>query len=134
MMRYEGYKVIEIAEIMKMKNQYVSQLCRTYREQGLEEFIRNKYTSHNHAMTEAEEDAILERFRKAAEAGQIVTVKEIKAAFDEERGKDTGRGYIYMLLKRKGWRKVMPRSKHPKAASEEACDASKKLNPVWQIQ
>ncbi len=47
---------------------------------------------------------------KAAEAGQIVTVKEIKAAFDKVRGKDTGRGYIYMLLKRHGWRKAMPRS------------------------
>lgn len=50
---------------------------------------------------------------KAAEAGQIVTVKEIKAVFDKVRGKDTERGYIYMLLKRHGWRKTMPRSKHP---------------------
>ena len=55
------------------------------------------------------------------------------AAFDEARGKDTGSGYIYMLLKRHGWRKVMPRSKHPKAASEEACEASKKLNSVCWI-
>ncbi len=32
-----------------------------------------------------------------------------------------------MVLKRKGWRKVMPRSKHPKKASPEAIEASKKL-------
>ena len=67
------------------------------------------------------------------EAGQEVTAKEIKAAFDEVRGKNTGSGYIYMLLKRHGWRKVMPRSKHPKAANEEACEASKKLNNVCWI-
>ncbi len=84
--------------------------------------------THHRALTDAEEDAILAPFEKAAEAGQAVTVKEIKAAFDKVRGKDTGRGYIYMLLKRHGWRKVMPRSKHPKAANEEVCDASKKLN------
>ena len=32
-----------------------------------------------------------------------------------------------MLLKRHGWRKVMPRSRHTKAASEEAREASKKI-------
>ena len=131
MLRYEGYKVKEIAKVYGMRVNSISQLCRRYREQGLEKFIENKYTSHRHAMTEQEENEILTPFEKAAEAGQIVTVKEIKAAFDKVRGKDTGRGYIYMLLKRHGWRKVMPRSKHPKAANEEACDASKKLNNLY---
>ena len=98
MLRYEGYKVSEIAEMTGMRINSISQLCRRYREQGLEEFKRNKYTSHRQALTEAQEDEILERFEKAAEAGQEVTVREIKAAFDEVRGKDTGRGYIYMLF------------------------------------
>lgn len=133
MMRYEGYKVREIAEIMGMRINSISQLCRRYREQGLDRFIENKYGGNHRALTEAEEEAILERFEKAAEAGQEVTAQEIKAAFDEVRGKDTGRGYIYMLLERHGWRKVMPRSRHPKAANEEACEASKKLKPAcWK--
>ena len=133
MLRYEGYKVAEIAKMYRTRKEWISQVCRRYREQGLEEFIRNKYKTHHRSLTDAEEDAILAPFEKAAEAGQMVTVKEIKAAFDKVRGKDTGRGYIYMLLKRHGWRKVMPRSKHPKAAEDEACDASKKLNnPCWK--
>ena len=131
MLRYEGYKVADIAKMYGTRKEWISQVCRRYREQGLEEFIRNKYKTHHRSLTDAEEDAILAPFEKAAEAGQVVTVKEIKAAFDKVRGKDTGRGYIYMLLKRHGWRKVMPRSKHPKAASEEACEASKKLKPVY---
>ena len=130
-MRYEGYKVREIAQITGMQITSISQLCRRYREQGLEEFKRNKATSHNYALPKEKEEEILARFEKAAEAGQEISAQEIKAAFDKERGKDTGRGYIYMLLKRHGWRKVMPRSKHPKAASEEACEASKKLKPVY---
>lgn len=128
MMRYEGKKVREIAEVTGMRKNSISQLCRRYREQGLEEFIRKKATSHRYALTEEKEKEILSRFEAAAEAGQEITVREIKAAFDEERGKDTGRGYIYMVLKRHGWRKVMPRSRHPKAANEEACEASKKLS------
>ena len=128
MMRYEGYKVREIAEVTGMRKNSISQLCRRYREQGLEEFMRNKATSHRHALTQEREKEILSRFEAAAEAGHEITVREIKAAFDEERGKDTGRGYIYTVLKRHGWRKVMPRSRHPKGASEEACEASKKLS------
>ena len=96
------------------------------RDKGLEEFIRNKYTGGNHrSLSEEEEKEILSRFEKLAEAGQVVTGQDIKKAFDERIGKDTGRGYIYMLLKRHGWRKVMPRAKHPKKADEEAIEASK---------
>jgi hypothetical protein len=84
-------------------------------------------TAYHHKAAEQEE-AILLKFKEEAEGGHEVTAVEIKKAFDEARGKETGRGYIYMLLKRHGWRKVMPRSKHPKAADEEACEASKKLS------
>lgn len=133
MLRYEGKTTTEAAKATGMSRVNVSLICKRYQEQGLEEFVRNKYTSHRRALTEEQENKILERFEKAAEAGQEVTAMEIKAAFDEARGKDTGSGYIYMLLKRHGWRKVMPRSRHPKAASEEACEASKKLRPAcWK--
>jgi hypothetical protein len=76
-------------------------------------------------MSYAEEQAILDSFSEKAQLGQLTNVQEIKAAFDAKLGRDTGRGYIYMLLKRHGWRRVKPRPKHPKAASAEACDASK---------
>ena len=83
-------------------------------------------------MTYEEEQAILDRFTEKAEAGQIITVKEIKSAFDEKLGKDTGRGYIYMLLARHKWRKIRPRPKHPKRTSDEEIAASKKLKPGWK--
>ena len=115
-----------------MRINSISEMCRRYREQGLEVFIANKYGGNHRSLKEEQEREILERFEKAAEAGQVVTAQEIKRAFDEVIGKDTGRGYIYMLLERHGWRKAMPRSKHPKAASEEACEASKKLKTAWE--
>ena len=132
-MRYEGKRVREIAEITGLKINSISRICTRYQKEGLEGFIRNKYTSHRRLMTEAKEREILSRFEEAAEAGQEVTVQEIKAAFDEAVGRDTGNSYIYVLLRRHNWRKVKPRPKHPKAAGEEACEASKKLKPVcWK--
>ena len=56
----------------------------------------------------------------------MITVREIKEAFDKRLGRDTGRVYIYMVLRRHQWRKVMPRARHPRNASEEAVEASKK--------
>lgn len=131
MMRYEGYSATETAKMLGINRSSVYLQYRKYEAEGLEGFTQKKYKGNHHALTETQEKEILEQFEKAAEAGQVVTAQDIKRAFDEVRGKDTGRGYIYMLLERHGWRKVMPRSKHPKAANEEACEASKKLSKVY---
>ena len=103
-------------------------MCRRYREQGLEEYARNKYQSHRWLLNWEREEEILNQFNDGT--GKQVTANEIKTVLDEACGKDTGRVYVYNVLKRHGWSKKMPRSRHPKAADEEACEASKKLNPV----
>lgn len=128
LIRFSGTSVAETAQRMNCSERKVSRLVSEYKKQGLEEFMRCKYVGGNHrSLSEAEEKEILSQFEKMAEEGHIVTAQDIKKAFDERIGKDTGRGYIYMLLKRHGWRKVMPRAKHPKKADEEAIQASKKL-------
>lgn len=114
-MRHEGHKLAEISEITGMQINSISQMCRRYREQGLTEFVRNKYTSHRHALTEAQENEILGAFEEQIRQGKNVSASEIKRAFDEVRQKDTGRGYIYMVLKRHGW-KAMRKNTSPKSA------------------
>jgi len=128
-LRYEGLKDQEIGEKLGYHRKRVSQLCAEYAKVGLEEYARHKYGGNHRALSREEEAEILEKFEKKAEKGEVVTVREIKEALDEKRGKDTGRGYVYNVLARHNWRKVMPRSKHPKAADEEAIEASKKLTP-----
>lgn len=128
-MRYQGLKDREIAEKVGITHNYVSELCKMFKQMGAEKFAQRKYTSHNHAMSKEEEAQILEVFRDRAERGEVVCAQEIKKVFDERRGKDTGRGYIYGVLKRHGWRRIMPRSRHPKAASPEAVEDAKKLTP-----
>ena len=127
MLRYEGLSNTEVGKQLRLSSVRVSQLVSEYKRNGLESFVQKKYGGNHRNMSEAKEKEILKQFRKKAEAGQVITAKEIKQAFDEELGRDTGRGYIYMLLARHGWRKVMPRSKHPKKADDETIKASKKL-------
>lgn len=129
MLRHEGKKLAEISEMLKLHRVSITQICQRYREQGLEEFVRNKHESHYRLLSEEKEAKILSRFQ--SRAGEQVTAREIKEALDAECGRDTGHMYVYNVLKRHGWKKKMPRSRHPKAANEEACEASKKLKPVY---
>ena len=127
LLRYEGKKDVEIGEKLGYARKRISQLCAEFKVIGLAEYARQKYGGNNQVLTDQEEKEILDFFAEKAEQGEIVTVQHIKAAFDAKRGKDTGRVYIYAVLKRHKWRTVMPRGRHPKKASEAEIEASKKL-------
>ena len=86
-----------------------------------------KELSEHPELASEEESKLLDSFAEKAELGQIIEVKEIKAAYEEKVGHSIGGGQIYGVLARHGWRKVMPRSRHPKKADDEAIEASKKL-------
>ena len=79
-------------------------------------------------MSFEEEEQILEKFYEKAEKGEIVEISEIKRAYQEKVDHKVSETQIYYVLSRHGWRKIMPRSKHPKKASPEDIEASKKLN------
>jgi transposase len=123
----EGEKQQEIADKLDYSRVWVCRLLKEYREKGLIEYARHKYGGNHRAMSVEDEEKILNQFEEVSKSGKLVVANTIKKAFDEKRGKDTGRGYIYMLLKRHEARKVMPRPSHPKKASDEAMDAAKKL-------
>lgn len=135
----EGKKRKEIAEQTGFAQTYVSELVSRYCNNGLSAIIENHYPGNHRNLSIAQEEALLEPFRKAAQAGQIVEIGEIKRAYEEATGRslENHHGQIYNVLHRHGWRKVMPRSKHPNKASEEAIEASKKLTEPsanqWKI-
>jgi len=135
----EGKTREKIAEITGFVKSYISELVAKYCNNGITTIIENNYHGNHRNMSLAQEEALLEPFRKAAQAGQIVEVSEIKRAYEEAIGRslENNRGQIYNVLHRHGWRKVMPRSKHPDKASEEAIEASKKLTKPsknqWKI-
>ena len=70
---------------------------------------------------------ILATFKARAEKGELIEISEIAKAYQSAADHPASRGQIYCVLHRHGWRKVMPRSKHPKKASDEEVEASKKL-------
>jgi hypothetical protein len=75
-------------------------------------------------MTLAQEKALMARFAKAAGAGEMLNIHELKAAYEKAIGHETSNSTIYNLLARHGWRKLMPRPFHPQRAdSDEVAQA-----------
>ena len=119
----------DISERTGFHPAYISQLMAKYRDGGIEAITGNHYGGNRRNMSYEEESKLLEPFRERAERGQLVVVSEIKEAYEKAVGHSIGGSQIYLVLRRHGWRKVMPRSKHPKKADDEAIEASKKLTP-----
>ena len=126
---YEGCTNKYIAEKLDYSEKYITELSRTFKKQGIELFIKSKRTGNNRTVSFKDEEKILTSFTEKSEQGIIITPHEIKEELEAQSGKTMTIGNIYKILKRHNWRKVMPRSKHPKSASKEEQDSSKKLNP-----
>jgi transposase len=67
------------------------------------------------SLTLEEEQQFLAAFFARAQAGEIATTAEIWRAFETRVGHSVDDSTIYRLLDRHGWRKLMPRPRHPKA-------------------
>ena len=78
MLRYEGKKVEEIGQMLCLNKGSIATMCRRYREQGLEEYARNKYQSHRWLLNWEREEEILNQFNDGT--GKQVTANEIKTA------------------------------------------------------
>ncbi len=107
--------------------QYITDLTSAYHRDGLSAIVENHYKGNRRNMSFEEEAALLSQFAEQAEKGQLIEISVIAAAYEEKVGHSIGGSQIYYVLARHGFRKIMPRSKHPNSATPEAIEASKKL-------
>lgn len=73
----------------------------------------------NQHLSLAQEQAFLAPFFERAAHGQIATVHEIHAALEASLPTPVHQSTVYRMLHRHGWRKLAPRSRHPKADDAE---------------
>ena len=126
-LRGEGKKNNAIAEQLETSSDMVSRWVSAYAKGGAEALLPKPRPGRPTNISIDEESRMLAEFEAKAEAGQIVEVSDIKAVYEEKVGHSISSGQIYYVLKRHGWRKIKPRSRHPKKASPEVIETSKKL-------
>lgn len=79
-------------------------------------------------LTVDEEDELLRPFLEQAGSGGVLEVRPIKAAYEEAVGHGVPKSTVYRVLARHGWRKLVPRRRHPKAQGARQ-EAFKKNSP-----
>jgi transposase len=80
---------------------------------------------HRQNLTIEQEKELLLPFLQQAEEGGVLVVAPVQAAYEQVLGRPVHHSIVYRALHRQGWRKVVPRPRHPKG-SEAVREAFKK--------
>jgi len=65
-------------------------------------------------LTLEEERQLLQEFLSQSERGGILEVSQVRAAYEQALARKVPKSTVYRMLARHGWRKVVPRPRHPK--------------------
>jgi transposase len=124
-----GSTAAQIAQLLGWATATVHVLHSRWASEGDAIFdVRGRGGRHHQHLSPDEEAELLAPFVQRADAGGMLTVAEIARAFQKRTGKNVAPSTIYRLLERHGWRKVVPRPRHPKA-DVAAQAAFKKTSP-----
>jgi transposase len=131
----EPRKAEEIAKHCGVSKAMVHQVISTYNRLGIEAVETPGKGGRRHEyLTVQEEQDFLAPFFARAESGEIATSAEIQQAFEARVGHEVDDSTVYRLLDRHGWRKLMPRPRHPKASKEAQEQFKKTLRRRFKRQ
>lgn len=121
-------KAEEIARDTGVSVTTVRRVISTYNRMGLAAIETPGKGGRRHEyMSLEQERSFLQPFFARAAQGEIATAEEMKLAFEAEVKHAVHISSIYRLLDRHGWRKLVPRPRHPKANPEEQAAFKKTL-------
>lgn len=119
-------KATEISDITGYSRSSVEDMISVYHKRGLEPFLYKKRPGNHRKLSATEEKELLSTFEKEASSGKMLVVADIRKAYEKKVGDKVALSTVYYMLHRNGWRKIMPRAKHPNKASDEKIEACKK--------
>jgi transposase len=124
-----GSSASQIAQLLGWSTATVHVLHSRWAKEGDAIFeLRGRGGRHHQHLNAEQEAQLLAPFVARAQAGGMLKVAEIHHAYEQQAGVAVAPSTIYRLLDRHGWRKVVPRPRHPKA-NVAAQGAFKKTAP-----
>ena len=103
-LRGEGLTNDEIAQKLDTSDKMVSQWVSAYiNNGGIAALLPKERIGMHRNLSIEEEKEFLSAYTKQAEAGQIIDLNELKAAYIEKVGHSIGGSQIYRMLERHGW-------------------------------
>ncbi|SHL19255.1 Transposase [Desulfatibacillum alkenivorans DSM 16219] len=116
----------EIALHLNLATQTVHNIVSQYNNKGPDALDGpgkgGRYKAYLSLQEEAE---FLEPFQEQALTGKIATAMEIKAKLEGRLGHSVHKTTVYRMLKRHGWRKIVPRTVHVQSDAKQQEDFKK---------
>jgi transposase len=111
-----GSSAAEIAQVLGWATATVHVMHSRWAKEGDSLFeLKGKGGRKHQNLTEAQESELLAGFMEPAATGGLLKVAEVRRAYEDQVGKVVAHSTVYRMLERHGWRKVVPRPRHPKA-------------------
>ncbi len=111
-----GSSAAEIAQLLGWSTATVHVIHSRWAKEGDAIFeLRGRGGRHHQHLSPEEEAQVLAPFVARANAGGVLKVAEVQKAYEQRVGTSVAASTVYRLLERHGWRKVVPRPRHPKA-------------------
>lgn len=129
----KGLQADVVADYVGTTPGTVHQWVYRYNHEGPEGFILHGRGGRRFGFLAVDEEkAFLDQVLLMAKKGRVITAFAIKTQIEEKVGKSVSKDYLYDILHRHGWRKVMPRPQHPKADTEKQKEFKKNFRSWWQ--
>lgn len=110
-----GSSAGEIAQLLGWSRATVHVMHSRWAKEGEALFdLKPRGGRHRQHLSPQEEAKLLSPFIEQARAGAMLQVAQVQRAYEQRIGKSVAQSTIYRMLDRHGWRKVVPRPRHPK--------------------
>ena len=125
------YSASKIAQLVGLKLQTVKNIHSAYLKDGptsLKSSNGSPGGRNISYLTEEQENVFLAEFELQGKQGKIREIARIHAALQQKVGIEIPLSTTYRMLHRHGWKKLVPRPKHPKSDKKAQEDFKKTLN------
>jgi len=121
-----GMSSQEVAEAIGYNSGTVRRIQARYLQEGESSLLGEGRGGRRYGNMSLDQEAqFLTEFIEKAKAGGVIVVSEIKSMYEKAIHQKVPKSTVYRMLDRHGWRKIVPRPRHPKA-DKEAQEAFKK--------
>jgi transposase len=117
MIQKKEFRAAEIADLIAISERTVNQWVYYYNRQGAQGIAskeRGGRRQKSSFMSLEEETVFLKNLQDEAQQGHLVIAQTVKAQVEKQLNRKVSKDYVYDLFHRHGWRKIVPRPKHPK--------------------
>lgn len=128
-------RAAEIASVLGVVTTTIYKWVQIYNNEGAEGYDYIGAGGRRHSLLSlSEERNILEELSELSESGSFINAFKIREKIEKQIQQKVSKNYVYDLLHRHEWRKIIPRPSHPKKDKSKQEEYKKNSRNMWMKQ